>query len=43
MSQRVAIAGVGITRHTARRPDVNDGELLTLLGVCHSFPAALVA
>ncbi len=28
MSQRVAIAGVGITRHTARRPDVNDGELL---------------
>jgi len=28
MSQRVAIVGVGMTRHTSRRPDVNDGELI---------------
>lgn len=28
MAQRVAIVGIGITRHTARRPYQNDGELI---------------
>ena len=28
MAQRVAIVGVGQTRHTSRRLDVNDGELI---------------
>ena len=29
MPQRVAIVGIGQTRHTSRRPDVNDGELIS--------------